>query len=412
MIVLLSLLACGSSSSDGFSDVLLARRISLDLRGLPPTEAELNAVEEDPEQVWALRDAWLEAPELEERLVWLFAERWGTRVETFNVEMTDYQRDAPGALTLARAVGEEPLRLMARIAVEDRPFHEIVTTGETLADETLAEIWPLVRESGAGWQPATYTDGRPAAGVLTTNGLWWRYTTTYANLNRGRANTAMRLLMCADMLTRPVSFSGVAGLLADEALTLTAQECVACHSTLDPLAATLFGFWWAIRLNASEMERYHPEREMLGEPSLGVSAAWFGTPVGSLQDVGVQMAEDVRFARCAAEQVASALWRRPVALEDFEEITGLVETYQDEGERLLPVISAALETSAYVDPAPRLLAPDQLSSLHAALTGFRWTYLGHDQLDNDTWGYKVLAGGVDGELVTAIGTEPACRGRW
>ena len=55
---------------------------------------------------------------------------------------------------------------------------------------------------------ARYTDGRPAAGVLATNGLWWRYTTTDSNMNRTRAAAISRLLLCEDFMARPVSFAG------------------------------------------------------------------------------------------------------------------------------------------------------------------------------------------------------------
>lgn len=53
----------------------LLRRMSLDLRGILPSAAELDAVEADPSQLDALRDAWLEDPRFEDRLVDLLAER-------------------------------------------------------------------------------------------------------------------------------------------------------------------------------------------------------------------------------------------------------------------------------------------------------------------------------------------------
>ena len=32
------------------------------------------------------------------------------------------------------------------------------------------------------WSVARYLDGRPAGGVLVSNGLWWRYETSLNNL--------------------------------------------------------------------------------------------------------------------------------------------------------------------------------------------------------------------------------------
>ena len=47
-------------------------------------------------------------------------------------------------------------------------------------------------QGATGWQVSRYTDGRPAAGVLSTNGLWWRYYSTVSNLNRSRAAAISR----------------------------------------------------------------------------------------------------------------------------------------------------------------------------------------------------------------------------
>ena len=151
----------------------LLRRMSLDLRGVLPEAAELDAVEADPEALDALRDAWLEDPLLEERLVYLLAERWHTRVDDFDIEPYDYGLGDDDAYAYHRAIGEEPLRLMARVVVEDRSWTEVVTAETTVANELLGAMWPLDYPAGGeGWQEVPYTDGRPAAGVLGTNGLW------------------------------------------------------------------------------------------------------------------------------------------------------------------------------------------------------------------------------------------------
>ena len=107
----------------------------------------------------------------------------------------------------------EPLRLLAPIAVRDVPRSGIAMAYYTLADDLLADIWPLDYPAGeTGWQEATYTDGRPPAGVLSTNGLWWRYVTSNSNMNRSRVAAISRILLCEDYLERPVSFSETAGL--------------------------------------------------------------------------------------------------------------------------------------------------------------------------------------------------------
>ena len=47
-----------------------------------------------------------------------------------------------------------------------------------------------------------------------------------------------------------------------------------------------------------------------------------------------------------------------------------------------------------------MLRPDQLSRVLEGLTGFQWTWKGYEQLDNDTLGFRIMAGGVDGTEVT------------
>ena len=396
------------------SGTALARRISLDLRGVPPSLEELDAVEADPAVVWSLRDEWLADPRLEERLVWLLSERWLTRIDSFNVEETDYYYDPTEALSFARAVGEEPLRLMARVAVDGRPWTDIVTSDHTMANDYMVENFPLVDLDGqplsldSDWQEARYTDNRPAAGVLATNGLWWRYTTTYSNLNRARVAAMVDLLLCEDLLARPISFSGVGEVLQNEDANAVLDEptCKSCHTAIEPLAASLFGFWWTIQFNAAEMSTYHPEREAMGPETLGVTPAYFGVPIAGLSDVGELMAQDSRFWRCSAESMAELLWRRDVSSDDFDRISNLMSGFVASEGDMLSLIADITQTPEYRDPAPRMLSPDQLSTTHTELTGFTWSLGGHDLLDNDTWGFRVLAGGMDGALVTRPQSDP------
>jgi hypothetical protein len=52
-------------------------------------------------------------------------------------------------------------------------------------------------------------------------------------------------------------------------------------------------------------------------------------------------------------------------------------------------------------PSPGLIA-SQLEDL----TGFRFSYAGYDMMETDTYGLRVLAGGVDGVFVTAPADAP------
>ena len=399
----------------------LLRRISLDLRGVLPSTEELDHVESQPEAVWNYRDAWLADPRLEGRLVQLLAERWHTRVDDFLVQYLDYQALAsePGQLLrFERSVGEEPLRLLARIAVSDRPWTDVVTTDHTMADERLASIWPLERQDGTGWQVASYTDGRPAAGVLATNGLWWRYYTTRSNANRARVAAISRLLVCEDYAARTITFAEDDALAAGADLEDALQEspyCQGCHAGLDPIAAALYGFWSANEYQTDEIDTYHPERERLGSTVLGVQPAWYGDPVAGLHELGAHIAADPRFSVCGVETFSALFWRRDPVPSDRDELAALRAAFDAGGMRVLPLLAAIMETEAYRagsthpdaedhgaarDVTLRLLPPYTLHTAIEDLTGFTWTMEGLDALDDDLFGYRNLAGGVDGRAVT------------
>jgi hypothetical protein len=397
----------------------LLRRMSLDLRGVLPSTEELDAVEADPEALWTLRDAYLADPLLEERLVLLLSERWHTRIDDFLVDVSEYQafsEDPHIEYAVERAIGEEPLRLIARIAVEDRPWSEVVTADHTMANEYLAEVWPLELADGTGWREATYTDGRPSAGVLSTNGLWWRYFSTQSNMNRGRVAALTRLLICVDYASRTITFAEDETLASAgdlESALRSSPYCMGCHSAIDPIAASLMGFWPANTYQVDEIDTYHPEREVLAASVLGVAPSWYGTPIYGLNELGVHIAADPRFLPCAAKTFASLLWRRETSLDDYGQLQALTQHFEANGARVRSLLSAITETASYqtagheTQAGLRLLTPNQLESAIEALTGYRWTFAGYNQMDNDTIGYRNLAGGVDGNSITRAQDTPS-----
>jgi hypothetical protein len=397
----------------------LLRRMSLDLRGVLPSVEELDAVEADPAALEPILDSYLEDPRLADRLVDLLAEQWWTRVDVFDIVFEDYFLDPTQEFAFERAIGEEPLRLVAHVMAENKPYTDIVTSDTTMANELLGALWPLDYPEGAvGWRRVPYTDGRPAAGVLSTNGLMWRYTATRSNMNRGRAAALSRLLLCEDYVVRPVSFSAASSDVSDpERAIRTDPYCVTCHASLDPIAATFFGFWWLTLYSRIEQQTYHPEREALAEEIMGVSPGWYGEPVADLGELGVAVANDPRFYSCAVETWARAFWRRPLVAEDQPEAEALRLALVEADARPIPLLRAILMSAEYqagavVAEAPevearaltaRPLSPEVLETSLAERTGFRWQYEGFEQLRNDDHGYRIFAGGVNGISVV----EPA-----
>ncbi len=401
----------------------LLRRVSLDLLGVLPSAEDLDRVEADPDAWAEVRDDLLDDPRLEDRLVQLFADRFLTRLDTFPLSHRDYDLDDDQEHAFEVAVGEEPLRLMAHVAVNDLPWTDIVTADYALANGLLRQVWPLESDEDTDdWAVSTWTDGRPPVGILASNGLWWRYATTPFNYNRARAAAVSRLLLCEDFLERPVSFTSSPSLADEDGTEVAVREdpaCLACHVTMDPLAAAFFGFWWFDIYDTQELTYYHPEREPYNEVFLGMETTYYGHPVSGLAEVGLAIAGDTRFRTCAAETVASSLWRRAVTFEDFDHIEHLRGLFEDEGLRLKTLLAAVTDSQEYGADGPlegdddhgaitvRLLQPDQLRTALEDLTGFTWTTAGFEQLGNDDLGYRTMAGGVDGTTVTSPQLGPS-----
>ena len=404
----------------------LLRRISLDLLGVLPPIDNLNAVEENPELLQDYATDWLDDPRLEDRMVQLLNERWHTRIDDspviFFEEYYPFADDPTNEYPVERAIMEEPLRLISSVIAEDEPWETIVLADWTMGNELLAQIWPITSPSGAGWSRVQWTDARPAAGVLASTGLWRRYYSTVSNMNRLRAAAISKLLLCEDYTARQITFSELD--TTEESIENAIQNnpyCLGCHASLDPIAAALFGFYQLRPENVDEVDYYHPEREAMAESALGVSPAWFGDPLNGLNELGQHIAEDPRFERCTVKTWAELLWRRPVSNADFAQIEALRLDFASHNHSPHRLLLQIIETPSYAvgqlddsasdaqiesDNTFRLLMPDQYASLLKELSGFEWTYNGFDQLDNDTYGHRILAGGVDGSYVLEAQRTP------
>lgn len=398
-------------------------RGSLDLRGVRPSEAEYAAIEANPEALDGLIQSFLHDPRFGDRVVSLFAPIYRTQLDRFEVQAMDYGLEGEAAFN--EAVGDEALRLLAYIATEDLPYTELVTADYTLATPMLIDAWGLEVQGEAqeGWQIARYNDLRPAAGVLGTNSMWWRYPSDGTNYNRGRANALSRILLCNDYASRPVNFDTDID-LTDEALVQDALKtnpgCINCHSSLDPLASYLFGYQYVAKDSPTDASIYHPERERLWQNTTGTAPAYYGSPGYTMVDLSHQIAGDPRFIECAVEQVFEALMDRQSGVDDIGALTKHREAFLSGGLTLKALISSVLQDPRYRDGALgntggsiggdvedpgfrfKVVSPDLLATQVEALTGYRFTVRGGDMLRLDRSGLRSLAGGADG----ASGASP------
>ena len=383
----------------------LLTRASVDLRGVLPTAAELDAAEADTGAVDPMIAAWLQDPRLGAQVEELYADLLYTRADRFPTSAADLGLDDEAGF--AQSVGDQPLRMVRRVVDEDLPWTELVTADWTMADETLAAVWPLTRaEGGAGWEVASWTDGRPAAGVLSSNSLYWRHPSTDSNANRGRANVLSRVFLCNDYLAHPIPFDEEISLVDEEAVRDALAHdpgCVSCHVSLDPLAAYFFGFQYHFDEDPWERVRYHPGRADEWADSLPVGPGYFGVPGGDLRTLGASVAADPRFVSCTVETFTSTLDGRALGLGDTNSLVTHREAFLRGGAHLRPLLASILASPAYraapsddaaaVSGTPRLLTPMQLASVIEDLTGFRMSQEGWDLLRSDLHGFRLMAGG-------------------
>lgn len=412
-LTLLALFACEGEPDVATPDavglsadeaVRLVTRASLDLRGVRPSVEDLRAARAEPHTAGDIAAGYLDDPAFGERYAELMAGVWLTPVGEADHDVATYPVD--NELQMLESLGMEPMKVLARVAAEGLPYTELVTGDWTVVNENLATFFPTdYPTGGSGWQVARYTDGRPAAGVLSTNGFWWRYDTTLANANRGRANAISRVFTCHDYLAIQIEGDRDLNLLDEEAIADALRSdpaCVACHADIDPIASYLWGFYNHFNFSPSEQAHYHAEREPLWEEYTGVPPSYRGVPGRSLEDLGRQLAEDPRFVECAVERTMEQLLSRPARLEDTEALTAYREDFLAGGLTVRALVTSVLADPAYAGAAgageraagTRLLRANAIVRAVEVLTGYRFESGALDVFGTDLYGFRSLAGGL------------------
>lgn len=392
-------------------------RIAMALRGVRPSAAELAAVDEDPDALPGIVDAYLEAPEfgaivrdLHNDALLLLAD-FGVPPAGFLAKDTLAGMDPYAA---NRSIMAAPLRLIEHVVAEDRPYGEIVTADYSLADEAVAGAWGLAH-AGAGWQVVEPPPDRRNAGILADSWLFSRHGSTISNAGRGRANAISRALLCFDFQTRDIEIDASVNLADPNEVAEAVQKnpsCVACHQQLDPLASFFAGYKldFVPLLVGYPYDHYSQGfftdflKVDMREPH------YFGASGHSLADLGELIASDPRFSRCAAQRAYAYFHQVDLAEVPFAAAAHLQDELLAAKMNYKAMIKALVldpEFAAGTGPQGRRRArPLQLASLVDDLTGFRWrTDLSSfkvgkiDLLDDSMIGYGVLAGGIDAIFV-------------
>ncbi len=408
-----------AARDEGLSPAEVLARASLDVRGVRPSEAELDAVSADPDGVDAMIDAFVDDPAFGLRVRDIFAGAWRTRIDVYVLPGGE---DAEYDANVHAAVGEEPLNRIAWIALNDLPFTEIVRGNDTIVDPVLLSHWPLeeIDAEGELLPPGTvrarYVDGRPGAGVLSMNAVWFRHASTLENANRGRANALSQALLCQSYLDRPIDFPTDLDLTDSASIRRaikTNGACQACHSTLDPLASYLWGFMYPEETPRAE---YAIEMEHGWHTYTDVAPGFFGVPGQRLEELGEQIASDERFVACAVRRMYEGLLGREATLADEGALAEHREAFLAANLSLRALARSILADPTYRGrtstprfggapiPVTRKVAPvDVLAASLTDLSGYALTIDGRPATRLDS-AVRTLAGGSDRGDATTVST--------
>ena len=448
-----------------------AIRISMTLRGVRPTAAELDRVRADPSALEGLVDVWLDDPAFGQTSRDMWAEILQLRNDTFN------QLPALGLLQgyqlqdLYQGTVEEPLALVEHVYANDLPMTELVTSELAFANEVTAAMYGLDYDHGVGgWQATRWADARPPAGLLSSAQVFRRWESDGSNFNRGRANMLADVFLCEAFSERDIIVEGGID-IADEFEVANAvrtnTSCVSCHQALDPLAAYFWGYKKLIHRNyVADSITYGCEFDWSdgNEPEFGTSylpedfcyplrqygpededdwrdwelrsPGYYGLGARDLTDVGLLVAEDPRFASCMVRQTAGYLAQVERHELPWTLVDDWTEAFVAEGFSPKALIKSVVLSEAFLarDVAAdveegselarmRVVRPEQYARTVEALTGFRWTadpdllncndpqnsdvqrygtqcWGEVDLSESDVFGYRAMAGGIDGKVVT------------
>jgi hypothetical protein len=406
-------------------------RASMALRGLRPSLAELRAVAADPGRLPGLVDRYLASPE------------FGTTIRDLPNEVlllhpliTNLTPPPSPPLTqisfnaMNQSIYDEPLRLIEDIVMTDQPYTRVVTADYTMADPTVATVWGLRHSDHDGWERATWTNDRGAAGILASPALFLRYRSVGFNYNRGRANAISRSLLCHDFSASDIHIDTRVN-LSDPAIVADAvvnnPSCAGCHQAMDPLASYFFPFFqgnvYAAIVPSYPFEFFHSDDATLWSTTTSRPPGYFGAAPAGLPGLGKAIAADPRFARCAAVHFASYLTERaagdlsPAWVAQLQD--GFVHAnYSAKQLARAIVLSDEFRAASASDPVDaegvigyQKARPQQLERMLRDLTGFVWQIdtpapidgwpFGHiAYLDDDYFGFRVLGGGIDSYFVT------------
>ncbi len=143
-----------------------------------------------------------------------------------------------------RSLAREPLRLIAHVANNERPWSEVLTADYMMVNPYSGSIYvpDMVfpdRDDFDDWREVTNEGYRlpnfPHAGILSSPIFLNRYPSSASNRNRRRSRYTWRFFLGVDIESLAPRTSDPA-ILNTENPTLNNVNCTVCHTVMDPIA--------------------------------------------------------------------------------------------------------------------------------------------------------------------------------
>lgn len=352
-------------------------------------------------------------------------------------------------ITSNDSVASEPLQLINHVVRNELPMTEILNADYFMVNGYSAKSYGVDSKLSFNdewdpdeWLPVTL-DNIPHAGLLTSLMFLNRYPTSDTNVNRGRSRVVYDLFLDVDILALDgVRPDGGAVDITSPAPTMDNEDCVVCHSLLDPVASSFQN--WDRRGTYRPNAPWYDDMFQAGFAGIDRPESEQFT---SLQWLTGEMAQDPRFDDAMVRIVYNGLTgQEPLDppgefaseieldayLAESSHLAELRDNYVADNQNLKTLIkeiilspywrAEGLENESFAivheeTGAARLLSPELLHRKINALLGFEWRgfldryYLNQDNdrtarlLDGNAF-YKQIYGGIDSFVVTERLTEP------
>jgi len=345
----------------------LLRRISLDLRGRLPEPADYEDYAAGTVTLGDLIDRWStddNAPRMlaeAHRLIWRLNGRQMPDLERFAEAGEPGLSAALDAETRAAIIGE-PIAIVRRSLANAEPYGSFFTSEGTVAPDRALDFWdvsPGAEEfEGEDISAAAWTDGRPAAGILSAPGTYAALSGEGRSASPARFSHLMARLLCANYESRTAhEFVGIdISDMSDPAtLSRTRADCVSCHGSLERGAGLLGGLG-----SPGSFTNWKNWTTPSGGPF-----AFSGRSFAGAREFAEFLATDPRPRLCAAKGLFATLMQRPIFNDkDAEALTVGHRAFAANDWDLRSLAAEFVRTEDYrITPIPRTITGDRATSV-------------------------------------------------